>query len=60
MTINKSQGQTLKYCGIWLRSKIFTHGQLYVASSRNGNPDSLKYAVDNNNVTNIVYKEVLL
>ena len=62
MTINKSQGQTLKYCGIWLRSEIFTHGQLYVASSRNGNPSSLKFAVpmkNLNQVNNIVYKEVL-
>ncbi|OBZ78522.1 ATP-dependent DNA helicase PIF1, partial [Choanephora cucurbitarum] len=33
MTINKSQGQSLKIVGIGLRSPVFTHGQLYVALS---------------------------
>ena len=47
-TINKSQGQTLKFCGVWLRGQIFTHGQLYVACSRVGNPDKLKFAIMNN------------
>ena len=31
MTINKSQGQTLKHVGFNLSSPIFSHGQLYVA-----------------------------
>src|SRR3984885_14408421 len=34
MTINKSQGQSLKLVGIDLRSPVFSHGQLYVALSR--------------------------
>ena len=34
MTINKSQGQSLKIVGIGLRSPVFTHGQPYVALSR--------------------------
>ena len=33
MTINKSQGQTLKYVGINLTKEVFSHGQLYVAFS---------------------------
>ena len=65
-TINKSQGQTLKLAGIWLRSQVFTHGQLYVACSRVGNPESLKFAVKGvkdgqaENIPNVVFKKVLL
>jgi ATP-dependent DNA helicase PIF1 len=34
MTINKSQGQTVKHVGLDLRTPVFTHGQLYVGISR--------------------------
>ena len=34
MTINKSQGQSVKNVGIDLRTPVFSHGQLYVALSR--------------------------
>ena len=66
MTINKSQGQTLKHAGIWLRGQVFTHGQLYVACSRVGSPENLKFAVmrephsQHATAVNIVYEEVLL
>ena len=58
-------GQTLKNVGIWLRSPVFTHGQLYVACSRVGKPESLKFAIRKKTdggdepVTNIVFREVL-
>ena len=56
----------MKYAGLWLRSQVFTHGQLYVAVSRVGSPDRLKFAVKKNkdgaleDTPNIVFHEVLL
>ncbi|GLU17463.1 hypothetical protein SLE2022_338290 [Rubroshorea leprosula] len=67
MTINKSQGQTLKKVGIYLPQPVFTHGQLYVALSRVQERSGLKIVIDNSNVPqspgwnytkNIVYKEI--
>ena len=34
MTINKSQGQTLSFVGLYLPRTIFIYGQLYIALSR--------------------------
>ena len=73
MTINKSQGQSLKCCGLYLPSSVFTHGQLYVAASRVGDPKGFRIyanqseflikegsATTNNYLTrNVVYPEVL-
>ena len=49
MTIHKSQGQTLARCGLYLPAPLFTHGQLYVALSRVGNPDHISICVENSN-----------
>ena len=41
MTVNKSQGQSIKYAGLELSRLCFSHGQLYVACSRVGSPQNL-------------------
>jgi hypothetical protein len=42
ITTNKSQGQTLARAGLFLNDDLFSHGQLYVALSRVGNPADLR------------------
>ena len=67
MTINKAQGQTLDFVGIYLREPVFSHGQLYVAMSRAKNSSSIKILIkpsifddQQDSITeNIVYTEVL-
>jgi ATP-dependent DNA helicase PIF1 len=63
MTINKSQGQSLKVVGIHLHTPVFSHGQLYVAISRATDCRqiyiSLPPTADGTLTTdNIVYSEV--
>ncbi|KAI3984755.1 hypothetical protein MKX01_039372 [Papaver californicum] len=64
MTINKSQGQSVKYVGIDLRTHVFSHGQLYVALSRCTTPNRITVLLAEDTgkleTTNIIYPEVLL
>ena len=62
---NKSQGQSLKKVAIWLEQSYFGHGQLYVAASRVGSPENIKFYVlrlecqSEDATRNIVYLELL-
>lgn len=67
MTINKAQGQTIPYVGLYLPQDVFSHGQLYVALSRGTSMATtkvlLKKGVDesekHSHTKNVVFKEVL-
>ena len=63
MTINKAQGQSLKFVGIHLISPVFCHGQLYVALSRASSSENVYILLPRTTPTktsNIVYSEVLI
>ena len=66
MTINKAQGQSVKYVGIDLHTPVFSHGQLYVTFSRATSYNCIKVLLENETETcgnltpNVVYNEVLL
>src|SRR5882672_851951 len=63
MTMNKSQGQSLRKVGMDLRNPVFSHGQLYVTLSWGTNKSGVKALLpegSNGRTTNIVYKEALL
>nr|XP_027091801.1 uncharacterized protein LOC113712521 [Coffea arabica] len=68
MTINKAQGQTLDFVGIYLREPVFSHGQLYVAMSRAKNKTSIKilikpaiFSTGVDSIThNVVYRETTI
>ena len=73
MTINKSQGQSYNEVGVYLPTRVLSHGQLYVALSRVKNRKKLKVLLLNHakiecdNIKhnkkiftkNVVYKEIL-
>jgi len=64
MTINKSQEQLLKHVGVYLRTPVFSHGQLFVVVSRVTSRERLKILItdedgeDTNVTSNVVYEEV--
>lgn len=66
MTVNKSQGQSIKYVGLELRARsCFAHGQLYVAVSRVTQKENLyliardiPHVLVNELLHNTVYKQV--
>jgi len=68
ITINKSQGQTIPTVGIYLPRHVFSHGQLYVALSRDVSQTSIKILIKEGHIEgqqgiftkNVVYKEILL
>ena len=65
MSINKAQGQSLKFVGLDLRVPVFSHGQLYVALSRATSSSKITILLPQNDLqtcttTNVVYPEVLL
>jgi PIF1-like helicase len=64
MTINKSQGQSLWFVGLDLRTPVFSHGQLYVALSRSTSVARLKILFppdsEDTKTTNVVWPEALI
>jgi ATP-dependent DNA helicase PIF1 len=65
MTINKSQGQTMKMVGVYLPTPVFSHGHLYVAESRVGFKEGVKIVVvggrhtDDEGVENVYTRNVV-
>ena len=62
LTINKAQGQTLRRVAVLLREPVFGHGQLYVAASRVGRPQDLRFILppgSGGRTANVVYTDVL-
>lgn len=66
MTINKAQGQTLNFVGIYLCEPIFSHDQLYAALSRAKTSKCVKIirppiseSDDDHSTYNMVHDEII-
>ena len=55
MTVNESQGQTLQRVGVYFPDPVFAHGALYVALSRVGSKDAIKFFIKQPQVHNMQY-----
>ena len=74
LTLNRAQGQTLQRSGMYLPTSVFSHRQLYVRYSRNGDPDkgfvyagqeefeNVEHLLNSNKTytRNVVYSEFLV
>jgi len=58
MTVNKAQGQSLDFVGLYLPNPVFAHGQLYVAYSRATTRDGLKVLATEATTRNVVFPQV--
>ena len=61
-TLNKAQGQTISgRVGIFLWHQCFSHGQLYVATSRITHPDHVKYFIKSreDGARNVVITQII-
>ncbi|KNF00912.1 hypothetical protein PSTG_05804 [Puccinia striiformis f. sp. tritici PST-78] len=60
MSVNKSQGQTLRRVGVTLETNVFAHGQLYVALSRVSDVKNLLVAKPSirEGIVNVVHKQI--
>jgi hypothetical protein len=62
ISINKAQGQSVKYVGIDLRTPVFSHGQLYVALSRATSRHRVAVLLSprnrDNRTLNVVYPQI--
>ena len=53
ITLNRAQGQTLKFAGVHLPQSAFSHGHFYVAVSRCGDPDGIAIFADQKEFRNV-------